>query len=1062
MLRQLLFIYDYAHDAGRLRQISSLFGGTVTCCLFPAPGRAGAAQGEAEAEAEASAVWVLRVSRTIAVCLYQLEQSKSSEEEGGVLAMLQTLAEPKVWAQQAGAGGEAAARSCWNKAMEPVVGARKSIPVRSGAVGVIAKPLLFTTLRASWAAAAAAAAAGAGAGGGSAPPSAPLAKVLCRLSLCVMGVHENGWAGAAMLEAAFVKFSMAMLTLPCLLEHPLGGLLVKPLTDNAAWGWKKLVGGLYSEVSGSGGTGFLGSLSAAEVAGMVGNLLPPGRLSQLLWEDHMAADKSWLAQLICVVQQLLSRMPVHLLLAKSPSGAMAMEVESDDEAGRGAAGGDAMDNEGMGASFMDDEGRVHTLDVIAAREMKRCTVQLKSAVQSESEALLEEDLLSVEQAVLVLADQVLIGRLFDATLPLLTDGKDGKAREQPGKAEAAVEAAPMLGLASLYGDLLLLTHIKNDGVHSGLPFVKAILNSLAFGRPNQPVVARLWLYLKETHDLRSFASDQSVEEALPQLGSALFLLCSVYSYQLLALDDEEFYERQFPLKLPAVLELIDFLKCWLCRMYWTDPVIAKLLRGAGGSGSAAAATHNVRQVQIMLAATRLFNQLYERNTRRSLASEEFFYWPDISTAQLQPPDSSQLSAADVLDFFYGSSNLAMVLTNMPQVIPFVQRVAVFRQLMEAEKTQHQSADLWAQGSTKVRIRRDQLYEDSFTHLDPLHDRLRGRVQVTFINEQGLEEAGIDGGGVFKEFMDSLTKRAFDPAYELFKATSTQLLYPNPASGLLSEDHLQHFEFLGRVLGKAVFEGILVEPQFSPTFLNKLLGKHNYIDDLFSLDPEVYRSLMQVKKLAHDGGDVLALGLSFSLTTSAYGAQQTRDLIPGGSNVDVDASNLISYIHALANFKLNVEIAAQCRAFLRGFRDLIPLEWMRLFNSQELQRLIGGDGEHAIDVDDLRHNMRYAGGFHESQPIMQWFWEVISEFTPLEQGQFLKFVTSCSRQPLLGFQHLSPPLCIQKVPAGPRGDRLPSAATCMNLLKLPQYADKETLRQKLAYAIKAQPHGFELS
>lgn len=52
----------------------------------------------------------------------------------------------------------------------------------------------------------------------------------------------------------------------------------------------------------------------------------------------------------------------------------------------------------------------------------------------------------------------------------------------------------------------------------------------------------------------------------------------------------------------------------------------------------------------------------------------------------------------------------------------------------------------------------------------------------------------------------------------------QYLFPNPAAPMVAEDYLFHFEFLGRVLGKAVFEDILVEPQFSPVFLNKLLGR----------------------------------------------------------------------------------------------------------------------------------------------------------------------------------------------------------------------------------------------
>ena len=95
-----------------------------------------------------------------------------------------------------------------------------------------------------------------------------------------------------------------------------------------------------------------------------------------------------------------------------------------------------------------------------------------------------------------------------------------------------------------------------------------------------------------------------------------------------------------------------------------------------------------------------------------------------------------------------------------------------------------------------------------------------------------------------------------------------------------------------------------------------------------------------------------------------------------------------------------------------------------------------------------------------------------------QGLFLRFVTSCSRQPLLGFSKLNPKIGIQKVscyslPADDISDasanitataaaaRLPSAATCMNLLKLPQYDSEDILREKLIYAITSES-GFELS
>lgn len=41
-----------------------------------------------------------------------------------------------------------------------------------------------------------------------------------------------------------------------------------------------------------------------------------------------------------------------------------------------------------------------------------------------------------------------------------------------------------------------------------------------------------------------------------------------------------------------------------------------------------------------------------------------------------------------------------------------------------------------------------------------------------------------------------------------------------------------------------------------------------------------------------------------------------------------------------------------------------------------------------------------------------FWRALATFTPQEQANFLRFVTSCPRPPLLGFRYLEPPLAIQ--------------------------------------------------
>jgi len=468
---------------------------------------------------------------------------------------------------------------------------------------------------------------------------------------------------------------------------------------------------------------------------------------------------------------------------------------------------------------------------------------------------------------------------------------------------------------------------------------------------------------------------------------------------------------------------------------------------------------------------------------------------DVGRAGGAGTGASQATAVDVENDAMASSfrdpKMARILTCIPQALPFDRRVKLFNSLREADmaRTQDETQalrdmmmnmqrgddDASFMGREQVEIRRASMYEDAMEHLNKLGRNLRKRVQVTFVNQHGTREAGIDGGGVFKEFLDDLIKDAFDPEAErvsafhpLFNATPLQTLRVN--DGLrTSREVLSHYEFLGRVLGKAVYESILVEPQFCLPFLNQLLGKQNTLDDLKNVDPEYHRQLSAVRRM--NESDIQGMGLSFELTMRRNdGANDTVELIPGGSTMLVTKKNTIRYVHLVAHRRLNIETAAQTLAFLRGFRDLIPAAWVRLFSPYELQKLIGGDDSvKGFNVKGLKAVMMYGGGYHPTQAIMQWFWEVVEEMSPDRQRKLLKFITSCSRQPLLGFGALSPKPCIQQVrlaeenlthEAG-RNVKLPTSSTCMNLLKLPNYGTKETLKQKLLYAVESGA-GFELS
>jgi len=133
----------------------------------------------------------------------------------------------------------------------------------------------------------------------------------------------------------------------------------------------------------------------------------------------------------------------------------------------------------------------------------------------------------------------------------------------------------------------------------------------------------------------------------------------------------------------------------------------------------------------------------------------------------------------------------------------------------------------------------------------------------------------------------------------------------------------------------------------------------------------------------------------------------------------------------------------------------------LFNEPELQVLISGPSGGKIDIYDMKSNTRYAGGFTSIDRTVHRFWKVFSSLSSEQQGLLLRFVTSCERPPPLGFASMNPPFTIQRIGILRDGDRLPTAATCFNTLKLPTYSSEKIMKERLVYAIESGT-GFELS
>lgn len=565
------------------------------------------------------------------------------------------------------------------------------------------------------------------------------------------------------------------------------------------------------------------------------------------------------------------------------------------------------------------------------------------------------------------------------------------------------------------------------------------------------VASVLWKSLFESQPIQKLFRDRmrntEVEEFLetPQF-TQLTLLLELYSYWLIVTLDHEFRDPATTLlSFTEIENLMTVLKslCLLMISRDLDP-------------------------HLIIAVLR---QVYARDSRRPFLPQGFWLVKKlqvdssfIMTVIEEEKQRLKGEAKGNTTFTPRESLMALrsrnrkILSQLPFFIPFNTRVTLFEAFREVDQgivLEGQDSWMMMMGQRMgidAPVIRGQEFESAFEKLYSFGPELRKPLSIRFHNEFG-PEAGIDGGGLTKEFLTAVCDDAFNPDRGLFAATENHLLFPNPAS-----HDLRRLRFLGNLVGKGLYENILIEHQFASFFLQKWTqgSMRSSIDDLYSLDPNLYESLASLKQIYANGDE--DLGLTFELDyVGADGAHRTHELIRNGSNTPVTKANYLRYIYEVANFKLNTSIRSQTDAFLDGVYQLIHPSWVSMFNANELQMLISG-GQTKIDVYDLKTHTGY-GGYLESDQTVKDFWEVFEAFEEEDKRLLLKFVTSVSKAPLQGFKLLKPSFAIRN--AGSDVERFPTASTCVNLLKLPDYKNVDQLRKKLLYSIRSQA-GFDLS
>lgn len=355
-----------------------------------------------------------------------------------------------------------------------------------------------------------------------------------------------------------------------------------------------------------------------------------------------------------------------------------------------------------------------------------------------------------------------------------------------------------------------------------------------------------------------------------------------------------------------------------------------------------------------------------------------------------------------------------------------------------------------QGHVKVQVSRTNLFDDSYNQITKLHPYdLRRKLFLTFKGEEGL-----DYGGVAREWFFLLSHEVLNPNYCLFQYTSNMCLQINQGS-FINPDHIDYFRFIGRFVAMALYHGKFIDSGFSLPFYKQMLNKKLTLQDLESIDPTMYNSLIWIQDnvIAEDD----ELGLYFCHNFELLGKMQECELKEDGANIKVTEENKAEYLNLLLNWKFKVGVEEQTKAFLEGFNQVVPLEWLKYFDERELELMLCGIQEY--NIKEWEENTIYRHYTKNSKPVV-WFWQFVNEITSERRARLLQFVTGTSRLPLGGFKELigstgPQKFCIEKVG---KETWLPRSHTCFNRLDLPPYKSYEQLKDRLLYAIE-ETEGF---
>ncbi|XP_049295397.1 probable E3 ubiquitin-protein ligase HERC2 [Anopheles funestus] len=257
-------------------------------------------------------------------------------------------------------------------------------------------------------------------------------------------------------------------------------------------------------------------------------------------------------------------------------------------------------------------------------------------------------------------------------------------------------------------------------------------------------------------------------------------------------------------------------------------------------------------------------------------------------------------------------------------------------------------------------------------------------------------------------------------------------------------HMNMFRFLGVLMGIAVRTGSPLSLNLAEPVWRQLCGEALRPSDLTEVDRDYITGLLYIRDVESDPKVFASIELPFS-TPSAKGHE-----VPLSTKyTKITPENRSEYVKLALNYRIH-EFDEQVKAVRDGMSKVIPVPLLSLFSAAELQAMVCGSPD--IPLCLLKTVATYKG-VESTSSLVQWFWEVMEEFTNQERSLFLRFVWGRTRLPRTIADFRGRDFVLQVLDKyNPPDHFLPESYTCFFLLKMPRYSCKAVLQEKLKYAI----------